>query len=486
MLLNIGASINLILSRWPPWIGLAIIFSISVFALRLLVYQFGYQFELIDMPIVQFTLVYIVLGLLCAFALPLMIRQTPEMSQKSLLFFILVIAVLLRLGLQGVPSVLEDDYNRYLWDGAVTVSGLNPYSYSPEQILGLREEGGIFDVLIKQSNGIFGLINHPEFSTVYPPIAQAVFAFSYWISPFNLDALRLVLFVLDIGCMALILLILQQLGKPLLWVVLYAWNPLVIKEISNSVHMEPILMLPVLATVYLVLKQRLIFASGTLAIAAGVKIWPALLIVVIWRELLVIPKKLIYSGMVFVIILCLMVAPILLTGLSETSGFVAFGGQWQASSAVYLISEWAAYLLTPYWVEDYIDIPLVSRLFLAVILLSVIAFVCFKKARDETYVVWRMFIITASIYLLAPSHTPWYFIWVVPFLCLFPSRGLLLAGALIPAHYVFFHFSARGLSEVYQTGIVWLIWCPVWALLLYDFLKLKMSSKASGVCNETG
>ncbi len=471
--MNMGSPIQFKNSIWPVWLGLAIVLIISIFALRFYAPLFGREVDLINMPIAHFSILYVGVGLLCALALPSIIRNTPQTSQKNLLFFILVIAVLLRLGLQGAPSILEDDYNRYLWDGAVTASGLNPYAYSPEQILDLRTDGVVLDRLIKQSNGSFELINYPEFSTVYPPIAQVIFAVTYWIAPFNLDALRLVFFVLELGCISFILLILQHLGKPLIWGALYAWNPLVIKEISNSVHMEPILMLPVLCAVYLVLKQRMIWASAALAIAAGVKIWPALLVFVIWRQLLSSPKQLIQSGIVFTVILALMVMPIVLTGISEKSGFVAFGGQWQASSAAYLISEWFAYLATPYWVEDYIEIPLVSRLILAGLLLISIAFICIKKARDPAQMVLRMFLIIASIYILAPSHTPWYFIWIAPFLCFFPSRGLLLAGALIPLHYTFFHFQIRDLNDVYHTGIVWLIWLPVWGLLFYDFFKAK-------------
>ena len=345
----------------------------------------------------------------------------------------------------------------------------------------LRKEIPLFDNLINQSKGAFENINHPEFSTVYPPAAQLVFAITYWISPFNLDALRFVMLLLELGCIGLILLILNKTGKSPLWVAVYAWNPLILKEITNSVHMEPILMLPVLVAVYFVLQNRLMMASVALAVAAGVKIWPALLVLVIWRQLLSAPKKLILNGLLFGLVLSLMVAPIILTGLSETSGFVAFGGQWQASSAAYLISEWVSYLVTPYWVDDYLEIPLISRLLLALVLLATIAFICLKPAKAPEQMIWRMFLIAVAIYLLAPSNTPWYFLWIAPFLCFFTSRGLLLAGALIPLHYAFFHFSIRGMPELYQNGIVWLIWLPVWVLLLYDFIKPKFGVQSEQV-----
>ena len=456
------------------WLGMAFVLGLFVFSLRFFEPFLAIEVDLFKMPILSFSVICVIAGILFILVLPKLVNNTPTVSKCKLLFFILVVAVLLRLGLQGVPSILEDDYNRYLWDGAITASGLNPYAYSPEQILELRKENPVFDDLINQSKGTFVNINHPEFSTVYPPVAQVVFALTYWISPFNLDALRFVMLVLELGCMGLIVLILRKFDKSPLWVALYAWNPLILKEITNSVHMEPILMLPVLAAVYLVLQNRMMLASCALAVAAGVKVWPALLVLVIWRQLLSSPVKLIQNVLVFGLVLSVMVAPIILTGLSETSGFVAFGRQWQASSAAYLVSEWVSYLIIPYWVDDYLEIPLISRMLLGVVLLIGIAFICFVRAQNNQQIVWCMFLITAAIYILSPSNTPWYFIWIAPFLCVFPSRGLLLAGALIPLHYAFFHFSLRGMPEVYQEGIVWLIWLPVWALLLHDFIKSKL------------
>jgi hypothetical protein len=465
----------------PAWFGLAFLIGMFVIGLRLFEPLFGNEANPLEMPILSFSVIYVLVGLIFILIVPILVKHSQAISQRHLLLFIMVVAVLLRLGLAGVPSILEDDYNRYLWDGAVTASGLNPYAYSPEQVLDLRQENSVFDDLINQSKGTFLNINHPEFSTVYPPVAQAVFALNHLISPFSLDALRLVMLVLELGCIGLILLILRKFDKSPLWVVLYAWNPLVLKEVTNSVHMEPILMLPVLVAVYLVLQNRMNLASGALAVAAGVKVWPALLVLVIWRQLLQSPVKLVQSGLAFGIVFGLMVAPIILTGLSETSGFVAFGGQWQASSAAYLVSEWLSYLVTPYWVDDYLEIPLISRLILGLVLLAVISVVCFRLAQDTQEMIWRMFLITAAIYILSPSNTPWYFVWIAPFLCLFPSRSLLLAGALIPLHYTFFYFSIRDMPEVYQNGIVWLIWLPVWALILVDFMKSKTAGAARQV-----
>ena len=54
--------------------------------------------------------------------------------QNNNLWLGLIIAVGLVSRIILIPSqpVLENDYYRYLWDGAVTAHGYNPYVYSPE------------------------------------------------------------------------------------------------------------------------------------------------------------------------------------------------------------------------------------------------------------------------------------------------------------------------------------------------------------------
>jgi len=462
---------------WLVWIGLAIILlGVGVF-LKTAAPHFAYDLDLTEMPIVEFASVYVALGIVFVAVLPWIIRKTHSDQSKLIFLFILFVGVAARIGFIGTPTILEDDYNRYLWDGAVTASGENPYKHSPDEIREMRQEGDVYDTLIKQSGDVFDRINFPQFSTVYPPAAQAVFAITHWIAPFNLDALRFVLFVFEAGCLAFIIAILNHFGRSPLWASIYWWNPLVIKEVSNSAHMEPLLMLPVMASTYLVLKRRLFFASAMLAIAAGIKVWPAILAIVIWRQLLGDFRKLILNGMLFGVILGCMVLPIILAGLSETSGFVAFGGQWQASSAAYLVSEWVTNQITPYWVDDYLEIPFISRVLLGLLLIGFIGSICLRYAEDPNEMIWRMFLIIAAIYVLAPSHTPWYFIWLAPFLCFYPIRSFMLAGALIPLHYTYFHFASRDMEEIYHYGIVWLIWLPVWLLLCIELLKTGLIFK---------
>ncbi len=466
---------------WPAWIGLAfVLFSVAIIG-RLSLGFFDRSVDPLEMPIGTMVAVYLITAVGFTILAPLLVLRQAVSDQRTLLLLILVVGIVLRLAFFGTPTLLEDDYNRYLWDGAVTANGMNPYTYSPEQVAGFADKDHPLQKLSIEAGSIFQNINYPQFSTVYPPVTQAVFAITYWIAPFSLDALRIVLLFFELCCAGLILAILMQLGKSPLWVVLYWWNPVVIKEIANSAHMEPILMLPVLGAVYFALRGRIMLPTVLLAVAAGVKIWPALLVLPLWRKMLDRPKELILNAAVFAGILILLVVPILLAGLNSHSGFAAFGGQWQASSATYLVAEMIADWVWPYQLDEVLKIPQVARLLIVLALLVAIAGICFKRANDNAALIKQMFLITASIYLLAPSQTPWYFLWIIPFACIYPSPALLLAGATMALHYSFFHFSVRGMADFYHDVIVWLIWLPVWFFLLFELISLRRDRQLESV-----
>ena len=116
---------------------------------------------------------------------------------------------------------------------------------------------------------------------------------------------------------------------------------------------------------------------------------------------------------------------------------------------------------------------LAARALLALCLAGAIAVILQHSARDGRETVRQMFLLAAALYLLSPSQFPWYFVWIAPFLCIFPVRGLMLAGALLPLHYLYFHFAARDLEDIYRHGIVWLIWLPVWTVLLADWARAR-------------
>ena len=106
-------------------------------------------------------------------------------------------------------------------------------------------------------------------------------------------------------------------------------------------------------------------------------------------------------------------------------------------------------------------------------LLCTVGAICLKPIADDEDLARRAFLCLSALFLMSPVQFPWYFLWVAPLLPLFPVRGLLFAVPLLPLYYGYFHLQPRGMADVQTYGLVWLLWLPVWSVLLYDGLRLR-------------
>ncbi|MEQ1614311.1 MAG: hypothetical protein ABL904_16305, partial [Hyphomicrobiaceae bacterium] len=298
--------------------------------------RFDYAFELIEIPAVPLAVGLMLAGLM-VLPLPWLIGRSKQLAPgeaNRLLVFIVVVGLLLRGVLFVTEPALEDDYNRYLWDGGVTAHGLSPYALSPASALEQGEDTMI-GRLAMSAGVVMERINHPDLKTIYPPVTQAAFALAHFMAPWSLTAWRFVCLAGEMSTLALLLMLLADARRSPLWVALYWWNPLIIKEMINSAHMEAILMPLVLSALLLAARRRILPAIGMLGLAAGAKLWPILLAPLLLRPLLDRPRVLVACVALLGFLLTLWVVPPLLGGIDETSGFVAFANYWQTNSALF-------------------------------------------------------------------------------------------------------------------------------------------------------
>lgn len=448
------------------WAGAGLVLVACSAVLAVFSPSFGYAAELIDMPILAYVSGYMLAGLLL-FAVLFLLRRTQAegwAGRTNLLLWIVAAGLVMRLIQFAAEPVLEDDYQRYLWDGAVTAEGGNPYKYAPEKFLDEYAEEEPFKSLEEPGAQVLERINYPQYRTIYPPVTQAFFALAHKIYPFSLTAWRTVLLALDIGILGLIVFLLGVIGRPVIWCALYWWNPLVVKELFNSVHMEPVLMLFVLAGLALLVSQKTVAASAALAVAAGAKLWPVILMPLLLRSQLGSWPRLLLLAATFGAIAGVLFLPVVLSNLDSSSGFVAYAGRWQTNSAMFLGIEWLAGL----WPFAWPATGLLARGIAGGLLFASVIAICRLPIEGAEDVLRRAFWCCVALFLLSPSQFPWYFLWVAPFLPLFPLRGLLLAVVLMPLYYVYFHLSPRDMAHIQTYGVVWLLWLPVWSLLLFD------------------
>jgi alpha-1,6-mannosyltransferase len=448
------------------WLLLAAIFSAAAVLLVWASPRFGYEFRVIQIPALELALAMSATGL-AYLALRVLIPRSASFgnaASRRLIFFVIAIGLILRLGLVWTEPALEDDYQRYLWDGAVTAHGLNPYAVAPAAAKTLGPDT-LYWQLVRRAGPIVDRINNGELKTIYPPVTQAAFALAYMLKPWSLVAWRVVCLAGEVVTLVLLLALLAHAGFSPLWSAIYWWNPLVIKELINSAHMEAILMPLVLLAVLLTVKGWYVRAAFALGVAAGAKLWPLVLAPLLFRPLLGDWRRLVFCGIVIAALIVVWALPVVLGGLDQNSGFVAYAQRWRTNSALLLLLERFATSTLGHagWSQPVMDFTVRAVLGLAI--LGTVLWLAVAPLRDAADLLWRIATATGVLVLLSPVQFPWYMTWMLAFAAFAPFWGLLAVTATTPLYYLSFHHLARDTHAVFTDGIVWAIWLPVWFLL---------------------
>jgi hypothetical protein len=487
--------------------GLTVLMAIISLASK--PFEYGSQF---DRPIIAVTLLLIAATLLAYFALRSAL--TLERSGKRLLFTIVCFGISLRaIGLFTTP-ILEIDYYRYIWDGKVAAAGVSPYSYSPTQILRAHPQGEQpYQQAVELSNRsesnfeILQRIHFEDYRTIYPPVSQFVFASAMKWFPHTASveshvcAIRAVMVLFDLLTMWLICLILKRQQYHRGWLIAYAWNPLVIKEISNSGHLDAIVGFSIVATAYLLVRwmrlerpranSALPLAGGiALGLGVGAKIFP----VVLFPALLFTIGRVQWSkAMLFAAAFVATSATCLWPMYDATTnraqafrttptsdaaspsddvskeGLSSFLWQWRMNdvifSGIYLNLKPADtqghpwYVLTSQkfrarvndWCESANLGPDNPAFFIARILtLTLFAIfylwqlkVIYTETNLETGINFSRLTWIAVVFLfLQPTVNPWYWIWIAPLACLSRNAGWLIVAGCLMIYYCRFWFQA--------------------------------------------
>jgi hypothetical protein len=191
-----------------------------------------------------------------------------ESAAGRRLSIVLAFALAFRLILLVSRPIQEIDYYRYLWDGRVVLSGLNPFEYAPAEIDRLGPESAPDSALGRlwrlagtsaPLRTIFERVHHRAVPTIYPPASQAVFALAALVTQASAPVgvhvlvLKCLLIAFDVGTLLVLARLLRRIGLSEDWSLAYGWCPLVLKEFANTAHLDAIaVFLTVLAAYHFV------------------------------------------------------------------------------------------------------------------------------------------------------------------------------------------------------------------------------------------
>jgi len=387
----------------------------------------------------------------------------PTRRRHAMLSFrwIMGVAIAARLVVSMAPPMLESDYQRYLWDGAVTANGINPYRYAPSEMM-LDELEGVhaqkLDTLSERAGGVLERVNHPTLTTIYPPVAQGAFALAYFVEPLKPLGLRVVFGLADLATLLLLARLLVACGLPASQLVWYAWNPLLLREVYSSLHMD-MLLLPLIVLAMLgAVRAKGGLAVKWLVIASAVKVWPIALAPLFMRPLWGNRRRFIMTLAMSAALGVVLWLPVLLVPMNANSGFVAYGKGWQNNDGYFRAGIWLterAFMvlgIEPWHSHAFMRV--LTVMLLGVVLLWQLR----SKPKDAGERIGRGLVVVGAIFVLSPTQFPWYWLWCLPMLTIIPNAAMLLYVALLPMYYA--------QDQIVYPMSHWIQHAPVWGLLL--------------------
>ncbi len=454
-------------------VGSCAVYGVIAWLSRAFIYGAGHR----ERPILEFLLLYAAVFLLYFWGIRALTRISESRSQ---LLLACLFAVLFRGIFFFSNPIQESDFYRYLWDGYVVAHGMNPYGVAPAAIFN-REAGTEAYVRLLEANPhfttILARVNHPTVPTIYPPVAQGVFALASLLAPGSLFGLRLLFFACDLGVGAVLLGLLRHFGLNAAWIVVYAWSPLVVKEIINSAHYDVVPTLCSLLAMTLMLRGHWLLGQGSLALAILGKLYPVVLVpFFVWRTWTRHGWASALCGLsVMLLVLGAGYWPFLGAGSGLWRGTATFAEEWQTNSFLFPLlqlfapNRWAA------------NVSVV--VFLCGLLLVLMRRHDLHDFTDDRSFLWSNFAMLGAVLLLSPVADPWYFIWLAPLLCFFPRRAWLLLSGLLSLYYLSFYFMYRRETQVFH-WVLWVEYLPFYGVLVYDWWKAR-STHASASSTES-
>lgn len=369
------------------------------------------------------------------------LRLLPKIDSRSTSAGIITFGILFRLTLIPADPIFSDDVYRNLWDGRVQRAGFSVYEHSPNapEVAELRDEI------------IWPRINHKEYRTIYPPLAQLAARPCH-----SLLQWKLLILVVELAGASLLGWALYR-QKRFNAFFIYACSPLLAVEFYGSGHVDALGVGLLAAATGLLLHRPSLLAGFMLAGSTFVKLLsaPVLVLAVIAYQRM---RFILGAALAFIIIL----------GLhgSDSFGFLAslreYQGNWSFNGVVHRILHVDYWFSLPH--EGSSGQKALARTIVSAAIVLGGAIAIRRGANFFRAATW-----TFGLFLLfQPTIHPWYLTWLLPLLCVEPVTAFLFwpVSAMLSYHVL---TGENGWQEnlLFQAIII----LPVFGLIIRDLWR---------------
>ena len=375
------------------------------------------------------------------------------------------LGLLFRLAFIVAIPWLSNDFYRFIWDGLLLHYDLNPYAFSPNELI---KSDALFDSTLKTTlyEGM-GALSAQHYSN-YPPVNQLGFLTAVNLFPQSVlgtvIVMRLLLILAEVGLFFAIRKILNHLDLPHRRLGWYFLNPLIILELTGNLHWEGVMLFFFALGLGFLLKKQNIWATIAFAFSIATKLIPLLLLPLFvrfqaWKKT---------AWMAFLGSICLLLLFVPFFKDIGMENYFATIQLWfksfEFNGSFYYLIRWIGYQIKGYniirqWGE-------ISPWIITVMVL-IFAFLRPKKKAQE--VLSAMLFLLTAYYLIASIVHPWYVIPLV-FLSLFTRYSFpLIWSMFIPISYI--TYAHPNFQEEYR--LIFLEYLIVIIAMIYEISKKK-------------
>jgi alpha-1,6-mannosyltransferase len=343
----------------------------------------------------------------------------------------LLLAAVWQIEFLRLPSGVDDDIHRYVWDGRLQRLGLNPYLVVPS-------DPGVRDLHTNETRSL----NNPDLPSPYPAGAQLFFRAVTAIHE-STFALRVAFVVCEFLIVFVLFDVLRGTRQGAHLVLAYAWNPLLAIEVAGSGHIDIVGVLLLVVSAAALIRRWRTIAAVALGLAVAVKFLPIVLVPLYWKRVRI------RDAAIGSVVFGSLYAPFLNHGRIPIGSLGTYIQSFRFNGPVFAA------------LDKFVAPQLLAGLAL---LIGLLISIWLRSANPEWSLdlfAWPM----AASLLFAPAVFPWYLIWLVPFLVSSSTWAIAIWTVSIFATYVQWHMRALG----HPWGAL-----PSWVMMVeYGFVAIS-------------
>ena len=380
-----------------------------------------------------------------------------DFSGKEILILGIGVRVMLFFSLPN----LSDDFYRFIWDGRLIDLGINPFSHTPEFYI----KGNV--AFSSLSLNLYEKLNSPSYFTIYPPFSQFLFWLSASLSPNSIAGsvlvLRLTLLLFEIGVLILIVKLLKQTGLTISNTMIYAFNPLVILEITGNLHFEGVMLFFLLGFIFLFQKNQTKLSALAISLGIATKLIPLMFLPFALRKMK-LNRSLVFYVIAGLGIIFLFIPFINLEFINGAAGSLdLFFRKFEFNSGLFFLFREIGYYNRGF------DMIAQIGPWMSISALLLILTYCLLVIKKTTYLPTILITILFIQLSLATTVHPWYIIPLIAFAALSKFRFPIIWSFLIFLTYSGYSYNSFN-HPFLIISIEYLIVIP---LAIYEIVKFQ-------------